>query len=267
MTCGDAYYFKFLKIFEANIFQIYSAHPTIYDLGLTKDQLNELKSAIYQTVTDNKYFKKNSKNCIYATHKPYCILDFLKKQANDCLYMDADTLSTEKIQSNLFSQFDIAVTPRHNKEKKPSHLKNGLLNSGVIFFKNTNPVIDFIEQWIQACARSECSDQEALSLLLSREVDLLNGPAIQKFGGLTVGLLDPSEFNDVSCSTGRVLHFKNAARKKEAWQQYVNAAATLKKYPRYILFKTTIARTVSRTLSIALKSPRNFIHNHLKNFI
>lgn len=258
ISCGDANYFKFLKIFEDNIFRTYKFYPDIYDLGLTESQLAELQCNIFRTPTDDKFNKKNSKNCIYTTHKPYCILDFLSRQENDCLYMDADTLSTEKIQATLFSNIDIAVTPRHKKELKPSHLKNGLLNAGVLFFKNSNPVKEFIKHWLRDCIDSDYSDQEALSLLLSKELDLLNGPALQKFGELSVALLDPSEFNDVSCSTGRVLHFKNAGRKEEAWQDYANVAKTLQKYPRYVLLKTSISRSISQMLSIVLRNKRTY---------
>lgn len=40
MTCGDQKYFKFLKIFEKNVFNRYHFFPIIYDLGLTEAQKN-----------------------------------------------------------------------------------------------------------------------------------------------------------------------------------------------------------------------------------
>jgi hypothetical protein len=258
MTCGDSNYYKFLKIFEDNIFQIYNSYPEIYDLGMTSNQLASLRSNISNTSTDNKFNKKNSKDCIYTTHKPYCILDFLSKNENNCLYLDADMLSTDKIKNTIFSNIDIAVTPRHKKELKPSHLKNGLLNAGFLYFKNSNPVKEFINQWIKSCTDSDYTDQEALSLILSKNIDLFNGPPIQKFGELSVALLDPLEYNDVSCSTGRIFHFKNAGRKKEAWDKYEIFAASLRKYPKFTLTKTFILRNITNFFLKKTMQKRNY---------
>lgn len=258
ITCGDSKYFEFLKNFESNIFQIYKFYPVIYDLGLTPDQAKELKSEILCIKTDNKFFKKNPKNCIYSTHKPYCIIHFLNTQKNDCFYIDADTISTSKISTDFFQNIDIAITPRHKKEHRQSHLKNGLLNAGVLYFKNSDKVKKLIHEWLQACIDTDSSDQEALSLLLSKEVDLLQGSAVQKYKDLDIALLDPAEYNDVSCSTGRIFHFKNAARKNESWIKYINTVYIQKKHPIYTHIKTSLFRSITQTISALIQNKKNY---------
>ena len=121
MTCGDQKYFKFLKIFEKNVFNRYHFFPIIYDLGLTEAQKKSLQSEIRIIPISQSFYMKNSSNYIQATHKPSCILDYLSYHNKNILYVDADTLFTSKFHHNLFKDIDIAITPRHRKERKKEY--------------------------------------------------------------------------------------------------------------------------------------------------
>ena len=220
ITCGDKNYFPFLKRIENNVFSIYGRYPVIYDLGLDPEQKKNLKSPVRQVEIPTTFNEYNSKNYIKSIHKPFCLLDFLAEFSLDCLYIDADTVLIEKFPETAFGHADVCITPRHPKERKPEYYRNGLINTGVIFFRNTKAVAEFIQQWVIICQAEDRTDQQALSELLSRHVALLDGPEYQNWETLTIKLLAAQLYNDVSCSTGHLLHFKNAGRSPKAFQKY-----------------------------------------------
>ena len=220
LTCGDSNYFEFLKNFEKNIFERFGFYPVIYDLGMSKNQIKSLSSEVRKTSFNNKYKLKNSINCIKATHKPHCIKDFLHNYSEDCLYIDADIVCTSSFNENTFTNTDIAVTPRHPKERKKSYYANGLINTGFIFFKNTHDIKDFITLWINKCEEIDSTDQQALSAILGDKIQLLGSTDKQYWDTLKVSLLDAEIYNDVSCRTGKIFHFKNAGRMEKARRRY-----------------------------------------------
>ena len=220
MTCGDSRYFHFLKNFEQNIAERYGFFPLIYDLGLTVEQKNELKSPLKKITVPPLFNQKNSSNYIKAIHKPLCIKDCLSSSSKDVLYLDADTISISPLDSEIFKGCDIAITPRHPKERKPSYYVNGLLNSGVIFFRNNESVLNFITVWDDFCQRSDTTDQKALSDILALQIDILGKKGAYKWNDLNILLLDTEIYNDVSCRIGKIFHFKNAGRALKAYQRY-----------------------------------------------
>ena len=222
MTCGDSRYFEFLYNFERNVRQQFGFWPVIYDLGLEEEQQQRLKSDIRKVVVPEAFNTQNSLNYIRTTHKPHCVLDFLATYPQDCLYVDADTVFVSAFDENVFKNADIAVTPRHPKERKEKYYANGLLNAGVIFFRNNHKgVAEFISTWRNKCEEPDTTDQKALSDLFSEEIDLLNPTEpLQKCKGVKVGLLDAKIYNDVSCRTGKLFHFKNAGRTTKHCNRY-----------------------------------------------
>jgi hypothetical protein len=222
LISGDSNYYKFLCRIEQNIFDKFGSYPVIYDLGLTEVQKSSLKSRILTVDVLTEYQEYNGLGFIKATHKPNCILDFLNNNNEDCLYLDADILLSRKFTKDdlYFKGYDIAVTPRHVEERYEKLLKNGYINSGVMFFRNNKNSIQMIKKWIKECQNKNTTDQLAMSNLLtlcghdifSKKELLLNETR--------VCLLDAQKYNDISLSSGLILHYKNAGRFSEAFKRY-----------------------------------------------
>jgi hypothetical protein len=251
ITCGDSKYFEFLQNFEKNIFTIFGDYPIIYDLGLKEDEKSQLKSEIRKIPIKEKFWELNTIGYVKTTHKPRCIKDTLDKSKENCIYVDADVIFTSKIQDNEIKNADIGITPRHTKERKPEYFTNGFINAGFIFFKNTKNVKSLIDKWIISCQEQDTTDQKALSDILKTEVDILNGKTIQKYNDINVALLDPSIFNDVSCKTGKMFHFKNAGRRDISLKKYRNFVSLQAKFPLIVALITALRR-------FWLKSARRF---------
>ncbi len=212
LTCADAGFFQFLPSLEKNVFQRHGTYPVIYDIGLTPEQASQLKSEVIKVDPPDGYNDNSVSGAIKATHKPRCVKHFLKHFDQDVLYIDADVIVLETIQHSDFSGGDIAVTPRHPKEMlSQDPYKNGTLNSGVIFFRNTPNVVSFVNLWESECGVDDKSDQMALSDVLE-DADIKGRPGIGRAHGINVLKLPAVTYNDVSCSIGKLWHFKNAGR-------------------------------------------------------
>lgn len=239
MTCGDQKYFTFLKIFEKNVFNRYHFFPIIYDLGLTEDQRKLLKSEIRKIPISQSFYMKNSSNYIQATHKPSCILDYFSYHNKNILYVDADTLFVSTFNHTLFKDIDIAITPRHRKERKKEYYTNGFINSGVLFFRNTNSVKELLLLCEKKCCDPDTTDQKALSDIFSDQINLLEAKHIQKWNDLNILLLEAEIYNDVACKTGKLLHFKNAGRNEKAFKKYQQYAKVQSLFPN--IFQSVIS--------------------------
>jgi hypothetical protein len=150
-----------------------------------------------------------------TTHKPACIADCLDRTGEGCLYVDADVLFVEPLlPADLGSGPhgpDVAVTPRHPKERSPLHVENGTINAGVLYFSPSPPARALLDSWAAACAAGDRTDQKALSDLLAG-FSILESLGPEARDGLRLQKLDPRSFNDVRLKTGRILHFKRAGR-------------------------------------------------------
>ena len=239
MTCGDQKYFTFLKIFEKNVFNRYHFFPIIYDLGLTEDQRKLLKSEIRKIPISQSFYMKNSSNYIQATHKPSCILDYFSYHNKNILYVDVDTLFVSTFNHTLYKDIDIAITPRHRKERKKEYYTNGFINSGVLFFRNTNSVKELLLLWEKKCCDPDTTDQKALSDIFSDQINLLEAKHIQKWNDLNILLLEAEIYNDVACKTGKLLHFKNAGRNEKAFKKYQQYAKVQSLFPN--IFQSVIS--------------------------
>ena len=239
MTCGDQKYFTFLKIFEKNVFNRYHFFPIIYDLGLTEDQRKLLKIEIRKIPISQSFYMKNSSNYIQATHKPSCILDYFSYHNKNILYVDAYTLFVSTFNHTLFKDIDIAITPRHRKERKKEYYTNGFINSGVLFFRNTNSVKELLLLWEKKCCDPDTTDQKALSDIFSDQINLLEAKHIQKWNDLNILLLEAEIYNDVACKTGKLLHFKNAGRNEKAFKKYQQYAKVQSLFPN--IFQSVIS--------------------------
>lgn len=213
LLCADEHFFQFLPSLEKNILKKLGQYPVVYDLGMTPAQVARLKSEVIQIAPPDDYKNKSASGSIKTTHKPRCILHFLENKASDVLYIDADVVVLDTISAEEFLDGDICVTPRHPKElRSKTPFANGTLNAGVIFFKNTDAVKETVSRWEAECGVNDKSDQMALSDVLS-DADIKGGPGTGYAHGLTIQKLPATIYNDVSCSTGKLWHFKNAGRR------------------------------------------------------
>jgi len=258
ITCGDSKYFEFLQNFENNIFTIFGYYPTIYDLGLKEDEKTKLKSEVRKIPIKEKFWELNTIGYVKTTHKPRCIKDILNEKNQDCIYVDADVIFTSKIQEVEIKNADIGVTPRHTKERKPEYFTNGLINAGFIFFKNTEDVKSLIDKWIVSCQEQDTTDQKALSDILKEEIDIIDGKKMQKYKHINILLLDPAIYNDVSCKTGRMFHFKNAGRREISLKKYRFFVSLHEKFPRTISVITMLRRILLNTTRRISGAERRF---------
>jgi len=213
VTCSDENFFKFLPSLERNIFRRFGRYPVIYDLGLTEAQIKSLKSEVLRVPVDDSYRDMTTDGFIRTTHKPDCIAHFLETQKENCLYADADTFFIETIDSSVFAGADIAVTPRHPRELLvPDPLKNGKINAGVLYFRNSPKAREMIVAWAGLCQERSMSDQLAMSNLLE-SAGLTEGFGMVDVDGASILKLDPLIYNDTGCSQGDIWHFKNAGRR------------------------------------------------------
>lgn len=224
VTSGDSNYFHFLEIFERNVFKIFGTYPVIYDIGLTPEQRAKLCSDIVTITVDNDFNDFDSRGNIKTNHKANIVLDFFKNNTNgSCLLVDADTLFTGKISDDEFNNADIAITLKHYKEQKEECYCNGYLNAGVLYFSNKDSVKSFLSKWNELGV-GDTTDQLALSDMLCQEVNLrlkMNYFGRISFNGLCIELLNPSIYNNVALDSGKILHFKQAARNSKMYNKYL----------------------------------------------
>lgn len=213
ITCADAGYFHFLPHLEANVERKFGRLPLVYSLGLTEAQAGALRSEVVRVDVPAGFAGRESRRgFVMATHKPACIRDALDRSGGEgCLCIDADIFFVEPLRADDIGDADMAVTPRHPKERTPLHLENGNLNSGFVYVSDRPAARAMLARWEEACAEGTRTDQKALSDLLAG-FGLLEGLGPVTRDGLALMRLDPRLFNDVRLKTGRVLHFKNAGR-------------------------------------------------------
>ena len=215
LTCADTNFYPMARCLARNIRARKDCRLFLYDLGLTereKSSLEHLGVSIERTGFDSDTFSMNSKGNIRTTHKIDCIRHFLNKYSENVIVLDADALPVEDCIKEIFPEDDeIIVTYRCNRERKPHILINGKINAGVMGF-GKKVKIDFFEQWKGICEDKEQTDQSALSLLLDGWVKWESFGSRQEYAGNIVRVLDGNIYNDVSCRTGKIFHFKSAGR-------------------------------------------------------
>jgi hypothetical protein len=198
---------------------------------MTPEQVARLKSEVIKITPPQGYKDKSASGAIKTTHKPGCIWHFLTNYDHDALYIDADVMLLEPLTQQDFSQGDVCVTPRHRKEMlSKTPFLNGTLNAGVIFFKNTPAVQNFVALWEAECRVDDKSDQMALSDILT-DAKITSGPGIGKAHGLAIQKMPAAIYNDVRCATGKLWHFKNAGRRSSKTNKRAIAIFVTNKAP------------------------------------
>lgn len=245
LTCADARYFHFLPYLEANVARKFGTTPLIYDLGLTDEQIAALASEVVRLDVPDHFMENHAQTgFIMTTHKAACIADCLERSPAGCLYVDADVLFVEAVAAADLGDADVAVTPRHPRERTPHHLVNGDINAGVLFFCGSPAARTLLADWSRACDKGDRTDQKALSDLLA-DFSLLGPPAEEVRNGLRILKLDPRVFNDVGIRTGRILHFKNAGRTERAMERLRRYRRLEERHPRVLAALFRLRRTLA----------------------
>lgn len=117
----------------------------------------------HETFVELGYYKvmnPDSGWCSRALHKPDVV-----QRTQFCgvmAYMDADAFPVSRFDEVEEIDFDIGVTVR---DKTEEYGRLGRINAGVMFFRNTAGMHEFVEQWRQATTELG-NDQVALNQII-----------------------------------------------------------------------------------------------------
>ncbi len=230
LTFADSKFFPIVVRLVKNTRRFVGYQLFIYDLGLTDPQkkaLTEAGAFILQTAFPRGALEMNTRGQIRAAHKMYCIENFVQFYGKPVVVLDADTLIIERIDELWPAEPDsIVVTARCPREHAPHQFANGAINSGVMAFGSGVPASFFL-QWKERCLRDPgATDQSALSDMLTETgIDFGKLDIRQRslWGGVVVR--DGEVYNDVTCRTGKIFHFKSIARRTKKLLTYKLFAA------------------------------------------
>ena len=218
LTFADAKFFPIVHRLAAHLRRFEGYQLFVYDLGMDNGQQQSLAALgvnLLFTETPGDALGLNAKGQIRAVHKMYCIEHFLCSYKDSVLVLDADTLVVENIDELWPDEPDgIVVTARHPREHAPHQFANGIINSGVMAF-GAAISSEFFAHWKERClSDANATDQSALSDLLAAEnVDFWTFDVKQPCRWGSVVVRDGEIYNDVTCRTGKIFHFKSIARR------------------------------------------------------
>lgn len=183
------------------------------DFTLMKDNLvNSTEHKVYAyKLKEQKDNARFIKRCHYK-------LDFIRRALNrskeDVVWIDADCVTREL--DNPLRGCDIAVTLRRRAEKDEYYNYSGLLNAGVIFFKNNHNSRRFIDLWEHNLPKGEHkTDQEALNITCGINGFTTAGDVLHNAGAM-IRVLSCSKYNffyfPEDPKDAKVLHFKGDVR-------------------------------------------------------
>lgn len=151
----------------------------------------------------------------------------------------------------------MGITPRHPTEQYQLLYKNGLINSGFLYFKNNCKTRDFIMLWVDECKNKNTSDQLGLSNLISEGNETFFSLDQVECNGVKIKLIDPLKYNDVSLTKGLVLHYKNAGRSEKAYKRYAMEYLVIQNFlpiRNTFLFVLRVSRFIKEKFINKLKS-------------
>jgi len=171
----------------------------IYDLG-GLGVGNKVK--VNTSSTANQKFPK----------KPLIILDALTRTNEEdfLIWLDCDTILVDKLDEVFFKNFDLGVTIRKNKSKKP---QESWINSGVIFFKNNKKTHKMLKTWA-----SLSDDLNGDQYSLNKILDLQKPKPFEKIvkNDTLIKLLPCKIYNNFyfkeDQSKAKILHYKSDVR-------------------------------------------------------
>ncbi|MDD5010600.1 MAG: putative nucleotide-diphospho-sugar transferase [Phycisphaerae bacterium] len=222
VTACDSGFFFCLKELAKSVRKFYGKPVIVYDLGLTKEEKQQLDAVIIPIELNEKVdYKKSAhifpdgRSSCRNTHKPFCARDYFQKFNEPMILVDADCLFTEKVE---LDGFDVAVTLDPKKISRKD-MYNGVIYSGVMFFNC--PAEKLVDRWEQECMTENTTDQKALSDILSDQIVWKNYKKIQQWNGLKIKILDTNVYNDFHLKGGKILHFATTKHDKDVFSKLI----------------------------------------------
>jgi len=149
---------------------------------------------------------------IRANYKPSIVRKAMEK-GDDVAWIDSDCLI--KDLDNPLGDCDVAVTLRRPIPRDMYHYFSGLLNSGVIFFKNNDNGKRFVDIWEASLEKAiSKGDQEALNIATGITDDTKVGDVLET-NGIRIKVLSCDEYNFFYFpeeNKAKVLHYKGNVR-------------------------------------------------------
>lgn len=220
ITVADENYFHLAQNLAKTVEKKMGRNLAIVDIGLAPEQRNTFNGCVLNGPKNYVPDDIDLGGFVKAAYKARAILDTINYFSKAVLFLDADCLVIERFPKNIFENCDVAVTPRHPRESSEKHLSNGYLNTGVLYFNNTNHSLSLLRKWCSDLERSQKTDQKALSDLLQGVLKTGASNTSGVDAACQVKLLDPCVFNNVGLDGGCVVHHKNVLRSSRSKRRY-----------------------------------------------
>jgi len=224
LTACDSGFFHCVKKLEQNVRFFYQQDLIVYDIGLLPEQAAHLDCVVHKIELGKKhqsYTTYEATDFINATHKPVCLKHYFENYPSDVLYVDADCLFRERVE---LEGFDVGVTVKPANKMDTTNYYNGIINTGVIFFKTYPKAL--IERWIQECATGTQTDQSALAMILSETIDWKETGKHYDWHGISVKTLPAEIYNDYYLRNGKIYHFKGDRHDPHIYQELIEIMET-----------------------------------------
>lgn len=162
----------------------------------------------------------------HALHKPILVRECLRQGGETIAYLDGDAIPAAPLDEVMTRDYDVGVVMRPRGELTDMPEYSGVINAGVLFFRNTRRARELVEKWIVR-TRALGNDQRALNEILFPGVECWHPfeedwryhthlrPGLFAVGGLEVRLFD-FRFNCFTAPLPRgykILHFKGDYRR------------------------------------------------------
>ncbi len=188
---------------------------TAYNIDYKKMADNMIQSSPYRvisTVVSEDVINNDKDLIIRAEYKPNAVRKAML-EGEDVAWIDADCLINGL--DNPLSDCDVAVTLRRKTVKDQYHYFSGLLNSGVIFFKNNENGKRFIDIWEESFSKARSGgDQEALNIATCITDETKYGDILIR-DGIKIKVLSCDDYNFFYFpeeNSAKVRHYKGDVR-------------------------------------------------------
>ncbi|MBS3733994.1 MAG: hypothetical protein KGY99_03610 [Phycisphaerae bacterium] len=213
-----------LRGLVASVHAHYGRGPIVYDVGLTEPDRAGLDAefvAIDPGAGAFDYAGEGDSRFICTTHKPACIADYWRRHDEPMLFVDADCLFRRRVEPE--GEFDLGVTVRSGKGFDADDPWNGVINAGVLIFKN--PARPLLDAWAAGCRQQNVTDQKVLVDLLGEAIDWPNSyDRTFNWRGVTVKVFAADALNDYHLRDGAIWHFKGLRHEPEIYRALLAAA-------------------------------------------
>lgn len=175
---------------------------------------------------DHKDWKKmvefDKGKAIATTHKPALIRHYFDNFEEPVLYVDADCLFRAKVDEADFKDCDMAVTMREWEDIDRNDLFTGLINAGVMYFKEWTEALD---DWWERCEKPNTTDQKAMNEVLGfKRMSWVGEETITlqyEDSEVKARILPCSIYNDYTLTNGKIFHLKSGNHRDWKYKELI----------------------------------------------